>query len=250
MPKDPILPLYYNDIQSSTLHWTDEEFGAYMRLLIHQWDKGSVPEDPVRLRRISETAKKNWDVLGPKFYKGEDGLLRNKKMEEVRVNREKFKEKQKGNVRNRYQNSTRKLPDELPDELPEGYQNSTKPPTKAATKNLPLETENEKGLEEFQEKPLPELGMQKTKQVANTVWEDQLWREQFCIGMTITQQQLKLWMAQFNTSVSNDSFEDFTASRYKKLFRGWLQKEKGKGNNVSPPEDKNALPGRLKTLNE
>jgi len=67
MAKDPIFPLYYNDIDRSTKTWTDEEFGAYMRLLMEQWDKGGLPKDYQRLTRIATSLDKNWSLLKDKF---------------------------------------------------------------------------------------------------------------------------------------------------------------------------------------
>lgn len=119
MAKNPVLPLYYNDILGSTKTWTDEEFGAYVRLLIEQWDKGGLPNDYQRLTRLCTSLPTNWDMLRSKFPEA-DGLLKNPVMEAIREKRAKHSEKQSENVRKR-------------------YQTSTKPPTK----NLPLEIENE-----------------------------------------------------------------------------------------------------------
>lgn len=119
MAKDPVFPLYYNDIDRSTKTWTDEEFGAYMRLLMEQWDKGSLPNDYQRLTRIATSLDKNWSLLKDKFP-AVDGVLKNPVLEEHREKRAKHKEKQRENIQKRYQKST-----------------------KQHTKSLPLEEENE-----------------------------------------------------------------------------------------------------------
>jgi uncharacterized protein YdaU (DUF1376 family) len=106
MAKDPIFPLYYNDIDRSTKTWTDEEFGAYMRLLMEQWDKGSIPNDYQRLTRIATSLDKNWPLLKDKFEIF-DGVLKNNNLEVIREKRNKHKEKQKENVSKRYQKSTK-----------------------------------------------------------------------------------------------------------------------------------------------
>lgn len=128
MAKDPILPIYYNDLDRSTRDWTDEEFGAYLRLLMHQWDKGSLPKDYQRLTRIATSLDTTWPLIKGKFVEKDGGLI-NQTMEDIRVKRAKHKRKQRENVLNRYQNST----------------NNT-------TKNLPLENEyeieNEKEIKE------------------------------------------------------------------------------------------------------
>lgn len=75
---------------------------------------------------------------------------------------------------------------------------------------------------------------------ARLVWDDQKWREAICMGQTISEKDLMKWMSQFNASVANDPIPDFNAARYKKLFGGWLNTQKGKGykldknNNQSP----------------
>lgn len=109
MAKDPIFPLYYNDIDRSTKTWTDEEFGAYVRLLMEQWDKGGLPTDYQRLTRIATSLDKNWVLLKGKFVEV-DGQLKNEKLEEVREKRLKHRQKQKENIQKRYQKSTKNLP--------------------------------------------------------------------------------------------------------------------------------------------
>lgn len=113
MAKDPVLPLYYNDLTTSTQDWTDEEFGAYVRLLIHQWRQGGLPKDYQRLTRIATSLNTNWPLLKEKFQEV-DGLLKNPVMEEIRLKRDKHKEKQRENVLKRYQKSTKQPTKKLP----------------------------------------------------------------------------------------------------------------------------------------
>jgi uncharacterized protein YdaU (DUF1376 family) len=120
MAKNPILPLYYNDLLGATKTWTDEEFGAYVRLLIEQWDKGGLPNDYQRLTRIATSLGNNWEGLLRDKFPLVDGMLKNPVMESVRAKRAKFSELQADRVRKRYRNST-----------------------EVSTKNLPVENENE-----------------------------------------------------------------------------------------------------------
>lgn len=113
MAKDPVLPLYYNDLTTSTQDWTDEEFGAYVRLLIHQWRQGGLPKDYQRLTRIATSLNTNWPLLKEKFQEV-DGFLKNPVMEEIRLKRDKHKEKQRENVLKRYQKSTKQPTKKLP----------------------------------------------------------------------------------------------------------------------------------------
>ena len=76
----PWYPFYGSDFQSSTLDWTCEQVGCYVRLLTHQWINGSVPiDDPKRLARIAPSVADHIDMLRPKFP---DGC--NPRMEELR----------------------------------------------------------------------------------------------------------------------------------------------------------------------
>lgn len=116
MAKNPVFPLYYNDITGSTLDWSDEEFGAYVRLLIHQWRQGSLPNDYQRLTRIATSLDINWHKLKVKFPVV-DGVLKNSYLEEIRDKKAKHSEKQRDNVLNRYQKSTKILPLEKEKEI-------------------------------------------------------------------------------------------------------------------------------------
>ncbi len=116
MAKNPILPLYYNDLLGATKTWTDEEFGAYVRLLIEQWDKGGLPNDYQRIARVCTSLNANWHLLKDKFPLV-DGMLKNPVMEEVRKKRSKHSEKQASNAKKRwksipkeYQTDAKKMP--------------------------------------------------------------------------------------------------------------------------------------------
>lgn len=94
--------------------------------------------------------------------------------------------------------------------------------------------------EEGQKPEIKTVGTDLAVDTARVVWNDQRWREQLCMAHGMLDSDLKKWMAQFNASVSNDPIPDFNAGKYKKLFGGWLNTQKGKGykldknNNHSP----------------
>jgi len=69
---------HFQKIIAATKGWRDDEFGAYVRLLIEQFDRGYVPDDPAELSRLITTYKKNWPLLKKKFTEpSEAGQLRN-----------------------------------------------------------------------------------------------------------------------------------------------------------------------------
>lgn len=84
-PKYPILPLLTADLIGATASYSDEEFGCYVRLLMSQWDKLSIPNDFNKLNRIAPTTEKHWELIKDKFPEIAPGLLQNKKMEIVRA---------------------------------------------------------------------------------------------------------------------------------------------------------------------
>lgn len=77
-------PLYYQRLLTSTVGWKDDEFGAYLKLLIYQFDKGAVPDNMDEIGRISKVAKKKWELIGKKFKPDGNGGLKNQVMDEIR----------------------------------------------------------------------------------------------------------------------------------------------------------------------
>ena len=90
---DVYLPLYVRDFLTSTIGWTAEERGHYLTLLMIQWDRGSLPAEATDLERLSPGVASCWPVLAGKFPAGDDGLLRNAKLEEHRCRCVEIREK-------------------------------------------------------------------------------------------------------------------------------------------------------------
>jgi uncharacterized protein YdaU (DUF1376 family) len=96
MASNPILPLYYNDIDRSTRDWTDAEFGCFMRLLMHQWAQGEIPKETQRLSRIVTSLDSSWVIVGKKFIETETGMI-NENLEKIRSERLSYQKKQQEN---------------------------------------------------------------------------------------------------------------------------------------------------------
>ncbi len=71
---------------------TDAEVGKYLRYLIHQWEKGSIPSDPVMIQTIRFN-QDLWTTLEPKFPLCNDGRRRNPRLEIIRANLEAYTKK-------------------------------------------------------------------------------------------------------------------------------------------------------------
>ena len=60
-------PIYWQRFIIGTLDMSAEEIGAYILLLIHQWDKGFIPENPQEIKKISRVSVKKLENVLKKF---------------------------------------------------------------------------------------------------------------------------------------------------------------------------------------
>lgn len=86
MSKDPIwMPLYIADYMLDTAHLSTEEHGAYLLLLLHAWmNKGALPNDDERLRRITRMEKRAWNISKNEiksFFYEHQGVLRHRRID-------------------------------------------------------------------------------------------------------------------------------------------------------------------------
>jgi len=88
---DTFMPLFVRDFLTSTIGWTAEEVGHYMRLLMLQWDRGSLPGELQALERLSPGVGGVWALLEAKFPADDDGQRRNRRLEEHRERSVEFK---------------------------------------------------------------------------------------------------------------------------------------------------------------
>jgi hypothetical protein len=95
------------------------------------------------------------------------------------------------------------------------------------THTVPIHIPQEE--EEREQEKEEEVGSEKVKEIANLVWQDQIWKEQICMGLGMKVDELQKWLAMFNSSVASDRVANFDKSSYKKMSRGWIQRQKQKG---------------------
>lgn len=201
MAKDPAFLFFPGDWLGGTMTFTRSHKGAYMDLLMCQFNHGHMGLHVVRTILGEKDFEEMWEsTLKRKFNVDSDGLYYNQKLEYEIIKRRKFTESRKKN-----------LSSEKPHMEPHMV-----PHMESRSGNINV----------------LEVGIEKVTQIANEVWKDQGWKEQVCMGLTISIEELKKWMAQFNSSVSNDNVPDFNKSKYKKMIRGWISKQQAKGNKV------------------
>jgi len=90
--KAPAFQLYTDDFLAGTLEMSQEEVGQFIRLLCHQWNRGSIPVEAEKQQRLTGGCV-SVDVL-VKFRLCEDGSLRNERLESVRTERGLFLQQQ------------------------------------------------------------------------------------------------------------------------------------------------------------
>lgn len=84
----PSYQFYPSDFEMGTAHLTNEEVGAYVRLLNYQWAMDGLPSDPAVLASLARESPqkfaKIWKSIKDKFPEREGGKLANKRLEEIR----------------------------------------------------------------------------------------------------------------------------------------------------------------------
>lgn len=95
MNKSPAFQFYASDFLVDTAEMTNQEVGAYIRLLSHQWVNGGLNGDPNRLANaVGIGLLEVWDDIKHKFELCEDGKYRNPKLEKVRQTQINYRNKQ------------------------------------------------------------------------------------------------------------------------------------------------------------
>lgn len=94
MNKPPAFQFYVDNFIEGTTEFDDVEVGLYMRLLCAQWTRGSLPNDDNELMRFSRGATTlQLARVKTKFDVGDDGRLRNARLERERVKQAAWRQK-------------------------------------------------------------------------------------------------------------------------------------------------------------
>jgi hypothetical protein len=87
MGKDPAFLFYPGDFNEGTQDFTNEEVGAYLRLLLFQFAQGHLSLDRIRRRLGYDDFTKLWPTLKVKFVTDKNGLFFNIRLEEEQIKR-------------------------------------------------------------------------------------------------------------------------------------------------------------------
>jgi uncharacterized protein YdaU (DUF1376 family) len=92
MAKDPAFLFYPNDYIGGTMGMTFEEKGAYIELLMLQFNRGHMTS-----HMIGQTIGQIWDKIKDKFVQDENGLWYNKRLEDEQKKREDYTKSRRNN---------------------------------------------------------------------------------------------------------------------------------------------------------
>jgi len=99
--KAPAFQFYPRDFlsDSNQMAMSLQEAGAYIRLMCHCWDDGSIPDDPIRLARLvgttSNQMRKLWPAIRHCFRNGrQHGRLVHPRLEKERVKQDNYRRRQ------------------------------------------------------------------------------------------------------------------------------------------------------------
>ena len=222
--KAPAFQLYTDDFLAGTLEMSQEEVGQFIRLLCHQWNRGSIPVGTEKQQRLTGGCV-SVDVLA-KFRLCEDGSLRNERLESVRTERGLFLQQQsiKGQQsaeKRRLaasaiqpelnQTSTEVQPDTQPDGQPES--NSPSPAPIKDTKTPKSEWEVAHGVE------LPELIRTQNCLAAVKLWLQYKSEKREAYKKTGLTAAMTKWAREFTPSEFPSIVEHSIASGWKGIYR-------------------------------
>jgi len=103
MAKDPAFLFYPNDYIGGTMGMTFEEKGAYMELLMMQFNRGHMTT-----HMIGQTVGQLWDKIQDKFTQDDNGLWYNVRLEEEKIKRQEFTKSRRNNVSGKNQHTKNK----------------------------------------------------------------------------------------------------------------------------------------------
>jgi uncharacterized protein YdaU (DUF1376 family) len=106
MSKDPAFLFYPNDWIGGTMGMTFEEKGAYMELLMLQFNRGHMTT-----HMIGQVVGQNWVKIMDKFIQDDEGLWFNERLEQEKIKRQNFTKSRRNNIsgENQYTKNKKKI---------------------------------------------------------------------------------------------------------------------------------------------
>ncbi|MCI0699373.1 DUF1376 domain-containing protein [candidate division KSB1 bacterium] len=92
----PWMPLYVGDYLADTGHLRAIEHGAYLLLIMHYWQKGSLPNDDRRLASIARVSPKEWAGMRKtilSFFDDDEGWVHSRIEAELKKSKEAYEKR-------------------------------------------------------------------------------------------------------------------------------------------------------------
>lgn len=102
MSKSPAFQFYAADFMIGIMGMSDEETGAYIKMLSTQWLHGSLPNCKKTIKKMINLRKVPSEIVMRKFAICDDGFLRNERMETVRQKQINYANTMKNNANSRW----------------------------------------------------------------------------------------------------------------------------------------------------
>jgi len=102
MSKSPAFQFYAADFMIGIMGMSDEETGAYIKMLSTQWLHGSLPNCKKTIKKMINLRKVPSEIVMRKFAICDDGFLRNERMETVRQKQITYADTMKKNANSRW----------------------------------------------------------------------------------------------------------------------------------------------------
>ncbi len=102
MSKSPAFQFYAADFMIGIMGMSDEETGAYIKMLSTQWLHGSLPNCKKTIKKMINLRKVPSEIVMRKFAICDDGFLRNERMETVRQKQITYADTMKNNANSRW----------------------------------------------------------------------------------------------------------------------------------------------------
>jgi len=102
MSKSPAFQFYAADFMIGIMGMSDEETGAYIKMLSTQWLHGSLPNCKKTIKKMINLRKVPSEIVMRKFAICDDGFLRNERMETVRQKQITYADTMKNNANTRW----------------------------------------------------------------------------------------------------------------------------------------------------
>lgn len=202
--KGPAFQFYYLRFLSGVKHFTAEETGAYLLLLIEQWDAGFISMEPKFLKKITGISSKKLQKVVKKFTEVETGKFQNEVLEEIRKDKAEFSLKQKVKVDKRWENLKSKTDTTVyTTELP-GNNHSIYPTTTSTIK--------EKYIKE---------SLIRHKTFSDELKKSEVWIEALCMKLKLIPDQVKKKLDDFPPHLTTTGESHQTISEYQKHFSNW-----------------------------